>query len=103
MSTIGSDSGHSPTWPVVVMLGAPFLISVMSADVPPMSTPIRSLKPAASPTKAMPTAPAAGPESAVSTGALRTLDVPATPPLDFISSRGASMRFSRMRSSSRAT
>ena len=89
MSTIGSGSGHSPMWPRWVRPMWPPLIRQMSALVPPISTVIRSSIPQAAATARAPTTPAAGPDSAVSAGALRIACAPATPPFDCISSSGA--------------
>ena len=57
----------------------------------PSGNNMRSPKPACSATKAAPTMPAAGPDSAVSTGVRRIARVLATPPELFISSNGAEM------------
>ncbi len=103
MSTIGSGSGHSPMWPRWVSPMRPPLIRHMSALVPPMSTVIRSSIPHAAATARAPTTPAAGPDSAVSAGALRIACAPATPPFDCISRSGACTCALRKRSSSRDT
>ncbi len=75
----------------------------MSALVPPMSTEIRSGKPAASATSRAPTTPAAGPDRAVWTDCRRTTSAPTTPPLDFMIDSGAAMPRAVIRCSRRAT
>ena len=74
----------------------------MSALVPPISTVMRFSTPAATATARAPTTPAAGPDSAVCAGARRIAAAPATPPFDFISSKGAAMPASASRVSNRA-
>jgi len=59
-------------------------------------------QPALSPMNAAPTAPAAGPDSAVSTGERRTVRTLVAPPLDFISSNDAAMSCSARRRPSRS-
>ena len=103
ISTIGRPTGQPPMRPLVVRFGSAPSIRLMSADVPPMSIWIRFRAPVNWPTYAAPTAPAAGPDRAVSTGARRTLSALVTPPLDFMSSSGAAMLCSRTRCSSRST
>ncbi len=103
MSTIGSGSGQSPTWPRWVSSILPSLIRQMSALVPPISTVMMSAMPQAAATSRAPTTPAAGPERAVRAGARRIVAAPATPPFDCINSSGALTFSSIRRSSSRET
>ena len=64
----------------------------MSAEVPPMSMPMRFAKPGALRRRSSRRRrPPPGPDSAVSTGVRRTVRALVTPPLDFISSSGAAM------------
>ena len=81
MSTIGTLTAKRPTELSVVRLGLPSLTTATSVDVPPASSVITSVKPAACATRAAPSVPAAGPERIVAIG-LRCTSPPAiTPPL----------------------
>ncbi len=71
MSIIGIRTGNGPTDPPLVTWGLPPSIRQRSVEVPPASSVTRSGKPAMSAMTAEPSAPAAGPESAVVIG-LRT-------------------------------
>ena len=92
MSIMGSLTGKRPTAPVVVRCGAPFSIRQTSVEVPPASTVTRLGKPASSATAAAPSAPAAGPDSAVAMGRSVTCSAEITPPLDFMTRNGACAR-----------
>ena len=82
--------------------GLALSIRQRSVEVPPASSVTRSGKPATSAITALPSAPAAGPDSAVVIGLRMTWSGLATPPLDCITRNGflfsASPSSSRMRS-----
>src|SRR2546421_633285 len=67
-STMGRRTGNPPTEPSKEMLKVPALIRHTSALVPPMSSVIALRRPDVRTTAAAPTAPAAGPDSAVRIG-----------------------------------
>ena len=68
MSSIGMRTGKRPTRPPLVIFGLALSIRQRSVDVPPASSVTRSGKPATSAITALPSAPAAGPDSAVVIG-----------------------------------
>jgi hypothetical protein len=88
MSIIGIRTGNGPTEPPFVTCGWPRSIRQRSVDVPPASSVITSANPASSAMTALPSAPAAGPESAVVIGFRITCSALATPPLDCITRNG---------------
>ena len=92
MSIIGMRTGNAPTAPPLVTCGLPASIRQRSVEVPPASSVTTSGKPAISATTALPSAPAAGPDSAVVIGFFTTCSALATPPLDCITRNGLSLR-----------
>ena len=92
MSIIGIRTGNGPTDPPLVTCGLPPSIRQRSVEVPPAFSVTRSGKPATSAITAQPSAPAAGPESAVVIGFRTTWSALATPPLDCITRKGLSCR-----------
>src|SRR5882757_5962810 len=68
MSIIGMRTGNAPTAPPLVICGLPPSIRQRSVEVPPASSVTKSGKPASSAMTALPSAPAAGPDSAVVIG-----------------------------------
>jgi len=91
-SIIGMRTGKRPTAPPLVTCGLPPSIKHRSVDVPPASSVTTSAKPASFAITAPPSAPAAGPESAVVIGFCTTCLALATPPLDCITRNGLSSR-----------
>ena len=73
MSIIGMRTGKAPTAPPLVTCGLPPSIRQRSVEVPPASSVTTSGKPAISAITALPSAPAAGPDSAVVIGLLHDL------------------------------
>src|SRR5215831_17844833 len=69
--------------------GVPSSISAISHDVPPISTVIRSRRPAASPTILAPITPAAGPERKSRTDRSRAVAAEEIPPRDCMICKGA--------------
>ena len=88
MSIIGMRTGNGPTEPPLVTFGTPPSIRQRSVEVPPASSVTRSSNPAIFATTAAPSAPAAGPESAVVIGLLTTCSLEITPPEDCITRNG---------------
>src|SRR6202158_5640728 len=82
MSIIGIRTGNGPTDPPLVTCGLPPSIRQRSVEVPPASSVTRSGNPAISAITALPSAPAAGPESAVVIGFRTPCSAPGPPPPD---------------------
>ena len=90
MSIIGMRTGNGPTEPPLVTFGSPASIRQRSVDVPPASSVTTFSKPAMRAITADPSAPAAGPESAVVIGFFTTCALLMTPPEDCMTRNGFS-------------
>src|SRR5262249_60736691 len=91
-SITGLGPGTARPAPPLVTWGLPASTRHRSVEVPPASSVPTSGKPAISATTALPSAPAAGPESAVVIGFLTPSPALATPPLDGMTRNGFALK-----------
>ena len=94
MSIIGMRTGNGPTEPELVSCAILFSIRLKSVEVPPASSVTTLSKPASVEITALPSTPAAGPESAVVIGLFTTWPALITPPFDCITRNGLSRNWS---------
>ncbi len=103
MSSIGTSTGNSATWVSreFLIVSSPPRITLMSADVPPMSMVMTSATPQACPVARAPMTPPAGPDSSRPTGRAIEFSTVEMPPFDCMIRTGACMPPSRSRSCNR--